>query len=445
MNEMVLSATGRVYGQRMASSDGVRGFIYGTTTGQTAYGHAQACFYKDSQVARRALPEGTNNYGITELQVALMPGAFITASKSIVSATYAKTVITEYPVADPLASDPLVAGTVYMFGDSESRRSEFVTLNDGRLLCATVQQTLQAVDFALRTAPGIWVYLGRFFVPGTYGNSHEFCVVQDVDDSIWAYIITDGGWIINAMRLFLVGATLTLDQAFPRWINNDSVNGVYKFGRMVVNGEIPAIRAIQDKANSRQLLAYPSREGVLVNGFNKAFPVLTAVALDGTPTFVQMSTRLMPPNAYPVGLSLPGVMTYVETELTGAETKLVQIALDGSVSELADVSSINFTWAADSQDVAYVASAGAVTLQWNAPPVPVPPLLLPLSFTKHGNQLTFTWTGAGTLQKSVTATGPWKAVASQSPYVFQANNGVSVDPFMVRTQKPVAYFRAVAV
>ncbi len=441
----VISPVGRVFSQKMAEFNGVRGFMYGETTGSTATGHSYMCFYKGTRITRRALlPDGTNNLEYPE--IALMPDALVLSSYSTAHATYAQTDITEYPLTDPLATGSLTGSLVHRFGDSNSRRSELVPLSDGRLLCAVVQHELQAVDFALRTGPGQWINLGRFFVFGNYPKSHEFCAVQAPDGAIWAYIIIDGGWVINAMRLQLNGDVMTLDGAFPRWINNDSTNGVYVYGRTVVNGEIPSIRAVKDVVNKRQLLAYPSREGVLVNEVNKAYPVLTAVALDGTPSFVTMSTRLMPPNSNPVGLALPGVMTYIQTDLeTGDQTKLVQIDMSGSVTELADVlpTTLAMAWSTDTPDVAYVDATGAVTLSSSG--VEPVPALVPLLFTKRGKEITFTWAGTAVVQKSVTAAGPWKPVATQSPYKFQAANAANLDQFTVRTQSPVAYFRALAV
>src|SRR5204862_1972172 len=122
----VLAQTGRLLPQRAAVLNGVRAFVFGSTPRASLNGNLLACFYDEANRVIRSLPNGTNN--IIEAEVAMAQDALIVATKSLDQATFSQTDIAEYPVgiATALTSQtPLAGGSVFRFGDENSRRSEF--------------------------------------------------------------------------------------------------------------------------------------------------------------------------------------------------------------------------------------------------------------------------------------------------------------------------------
>ena len=311
IDSIISSPIGRNFIAKFTSSGSIHAFAY-SKSNRADLSAVSVCFYDNSGNVSKFSLSSTSGNG-TIFESCLVKDRLIVSSKSPNNSNYSQTVIDEYKL-DNYNNNGLPTSSSFIktlsFGDVLTRQNLFVNLSNGKVASLSLQHDKNIRAYtAIRNLDGNWYTSSRMdllltsSIPQTYSDALTWGVAEHPSDkSIWAFVATDGGHRIDAIKMVELNNSLKVINTFPRYINDNSNNGIYQWGPMVPYGEIPDVQAISDPFRNQIVISYAGNTGKLIGNMSNSQPVIAKINSLGTASLVMENTDLSPANLSPIGI-----------------------------------------------------------------------------------------------------------------------------------------------
>lgn len=403
-----ISVPGRPFNYKAALFNGIRAVAFE----KVAQGFAAPFVLFVGPLGQlRVLPLTANDQALNGCSLALTADSLYVATSAGAQCKVTRYAV-DYSVLFTPPSAPLTFIRSDLLGGSDSGPFELALMGDAVIAVVTLHSTTGFE--AWRSEAVGWAVLGTFNIGASEPIHMMSVAVHPVDGALWVFMTTDGGARIDAGKCVLSGGALTVTPLL-RWINNDSLNGVHKFGAMVPYTEVCAMQA--NAVGQQIILSYNNNPGVNP-ATGTTLPVLTGVAVDGTPSLILQGAEGTVASFNTMGvISTPNGPGLVYP--TVSASPLLKVATSSGVSQASTLqpyvqTPLPWSYCATRNEV--FASDSQGRLNWMhdpvGPPTPIPPPAT-LLVSSSGNGAQLAWTAGHTLQIQ-DAAGNWSTIGAGS-------------------------------